>query len=244
MLYSRLGRFICTGFIRLAKEFEGREEVKTEKKIQTEKQSQAGKQSQAEKEPRCLLCGGAPSYRYHCLQVRTLPIRDLGGERKVQALGDFVDYAVCGDCAGKKLREVQAGMQSALPRLLLFAAILAAGAGLALFFHGKETAYFFFGLICILGGLLGLIGTVQTVREKKEAYKGKGEKEQLSLAAWEALTGGAPKKQGDENLTYIPVDSYTLSRKKGDLMVLYNLLPDIAVEAYKRIHAERDARPR
>ena len=45
-----------------------------------------------------------------------------------------------------------------------------------------------------------------------------------------------PRKNGEEDLTYIPVDSETLSRKNGDLMILYDLIPDIAKEAFRRIH--------
>jgi len=38
------------------------------------------------------------------------------------------------------------------------------------------------------------------------------------------------------DLTYIPVNGKSLKRKNGDLMILYGLLPEIAVEAWKRMH--------
>ena len=47
----------------------------------------------------------------------------------------------------------------------------------------------------------------------------------------------APKKHDINDITYIPVDEETLARKNGDLMILYDLLPEIAIEAHKRIHA-------
>ena len=40
------------------------------------------------------------------------------------------------------------------------------------------------------------------------------------------------------SLTYIPISEKTLRRKNGDLMILYHLLPEIAVEAWNRIHPE------
>jgi hypothetical protein len=51
---------------------------------------------------------------------------------------------------------------------------------------------------------------------------------------------GAPKKDDINDITYIPVDEKTLARKNGDLMVLYDLVPEIAVEAHKRIHGQTE----
>ena len=48
----------------------------------------------------------------------------------------------------------------------------------------------------------------------------------------------APKKEDMNDLTYIPVNEKTRSRKNGDLMILYNLLPEIAVQAWKHLHPE------
>ena len=58
----------------------------------------------------------------------------------------------------------------------------------------------------------------------------------LSSARALALTS-APRKQGDEDLSYIPAEKALLPAKKGDLMVLYDLLPEIALEAWKQIEA-------
>ncbi len=48
----------------------------------------------------------------------------------------------------------------------------------------------------------------------------------------------APKKYKNNDVTYIPITSRTLSMKNGDLMVMYKLLPEIAVKAYDLIHSE------
>ena len=64
--------------------------------------------------------------------------------------------------------------------------------------------------------------------------------EALEEAAWDVYLAEAPKKEGQNDLTYIPVNEKTLARKNGDLMILYRLLPEIAVEAWKRIHGEKE----
>ena len=63
--------------------------------------------------------------------------------------------------------------------------------------------------------------------------------EGLRSCAWECMIQGAPKKNDVNDITYIPVDETTLARKNGDLMILYDLLPEIAVQAYEKIHAEK-----
>ena len=64
------------------------------------------------------------------------------------------------------------------------------------------------------------------------------EAEALQEAAWDVFIAEAPKNEDVNDLTYIPVNEKTRSRKNGDLMILYNLLPEIAVEAWKRLHPE------
>ena len=55
-------------------------------------------------------------------------------------------------------------------------------------------------------------------------------------AAWEALPQTASKKEGDNDLTYIPVTEKVLSMKNGGLMIEYKLLPAIAAQAWERLH--------
>ena len=53
-------------------------------------------------------------------------------------------------------------------------------------------------------------------------------------------TAEAPKKENENDLSYIPVNEKTLARKNGDLMILYHLLPEIAVEAWNKLHKEEN----
>lgn len=52
------------------------------------------------------------------------------------------------------------------------------------------------------------------------------------------FTAEAPKKENENDLTYIPINEQTLRRKNGDLMILYDLLPEIAVQAWNRLHGK------
>ena len=54
-------------------------------------------------------------------------------------------------------------------------------------------------------------------------------------AAWEAFSNALPKKDEDNDLTYIPINKKTLAMKNGDLMIMYNLLPEIAKKAWSEI---------
>ena len=77
---------------------------------------------------------------------------------------------------------------------------------------------------------------VRGAREKERALRKLPEGEALEEAAWDVYVSCAPKKENENDLTYIPVNDRTRARKNGDLMILYRLLPEIAVEAWKRLH--------
>lgn len=58
----------------------------------------------------------------------------------------------------------------------------------------------------------------------------------MEQAALELLLSSAPKKAGDSDLTYIPVNEKTLTMKNGDLMIVHRLLPEIAIRACNMMH--------
>ena len=117
-----------------------------------------------------------------------------------------------------------------------FAAILALGALLAALTWNGEGALRMMGLAMVACGLLGSFGNWQRVTKKKRMYAAFSPEEALSQAAWDVFLDKAPKKYDINDITYIPIQEQTLSRKNGDLMILYDLLPEIAVQAYNRIH--------
>ena len=169
-------------------------------------------------EEKCVRCGGEAAYPIRAQEVRTLHVRSIGGEKRVQALGDEKHGAVCEACARKQLALSLDPVRAAKPQLLTFGAVIAAGIliGAATLLFVKESRQVFL--------LLGIAALPEA--------------EALEEAAWDVFTAEAPKKEDVNDLTYIPVNEKTLRRKNGDLMVLYKLLPEIAVEAWKRLHAE------
>ena len=175
-------------------------------------------------------------YEFDVLEVQTLHIRDLTGEKRVQALGEFGKYAVCADCARERLEKTMDVRQSARTGIIRFGAVLLAGILLAGWFWRAGGPMRLLGLAAVLCGVLGIYAAVQGSLERRNHYAACSEEDALWQSAWEVMVDQAPKKSDDSDLTYIPVTSKTLSMKDGDIMIHYDLLPEIAVKAYEQIH--------
>ncbi len=188
------------------------------------------------------VCGketGSGAYPLRVLSVRTLHIRDLDRERRVQALGEFSDHEVCADCARGRLDADGSFLASARPKLLRFGAVLLAGVliiALSSAFPDGSRVFLMLGLAAVFCGAAGMGSAWKQGKERSARLAGMSREEALREAAWAAFLDSAPRKNGDEDLSYIPVNEETLRRKNGDLMILYDLLPEIAVEAHRRIH--------
>ena len=193
-------------------------------------------------EDRCVRCGSPAVFPIRALEVRTLHVRSIGGERRVQALGDEKDSAVCEQCARKQLNLSMNPAQAAKPQLIRFGAVAAAGllveAVTFLFVMDSRQVFILLGIAALICGALGIYDALQKAREKARSLGALPEAEALKEAAWDVFTAEAPKKEDINDLTWIPVNEKTLQRKNGDLMILYRLLPEIAVEAWNRLHGK------
>ena len=183
-----------------------------------------------------MACGDPCAYTFRALEVRTLHVRDLDREKRVQALGEMRDFGVCAACAERELDGILSYGRPLLRRCLPFAVILLAGAALSVFPPGGDRVFFLLGLAAVLCGILGIIPSVSQAVKKARVWRTLPREQALSQAAFEAAVRHAPAKDGDTDLTYIPVNDETLRRKNGDLMILYHLLPEIAVQAHKILH--------
>ena len=174
----------------------------------------------------------------------SLHVRSIGGERRVQALGDEKESAVCANCARDRLNLSLNPVKAAKPQLLSFGAVFAAGlaviAATCLFVRESRQVFILLGIAALVCGILGIYDALRRAKEKASLLAGLPESEAMEEAAWDVFTTEAPKKEDINDLTYIPVNEKTRSRKNGDLMILYNLLPEIAVEAWKRLHPENN----
>lgn len=195
-------------------------------------------------EDKCIRCAGQAVYPIRALEVRTLHVRSVGGERRVQALGDEKQAAVCVSCAREQLNLSLNPVKAAKPQLFSFGAVFTAGlaviAAAVLFVRESRQVFILLGIAALICGILGVYDALRRAKEKAAALRALPEAESLEEAAWDVFVAKAPKKEDINDLTYIPVNEKTRSRKNGDLMILYNLLPEIAVEAWKRLHPENN----
>ena len=186
---------------------------------------------------KCIKCGSETAdYHFRVLQVQTLHVRDLNKEKRVQALGNFEEYDVCAACAEEKYQKYMDNRAALRKAVLLYGAMTLAGLLLAIFFWNAMAAFRMTGLGLTIGGGLCLYYGIHNAGAKKREMSAMTREAALYACAWECLIDGAPKKNDINDITYIPVDETTLARKNGDLMILYDLLPEIAVQAHKRIH--------
>ena len=190
---------------------------------------------------KCIRCGGPADHPVKALEVRTLHVRSLSGERRVQALGDEMSSAVCDRCAREQLVLALDPVRAAKKHLVSFGAVFIAGllivAAAFLFLKGKKV-FVLLGLAAVVCGVLGIADALHKARKKRNDLRNMPENEALEEAAWDVFTAEAPKKENENDLTYIPVNEQTLRRKNGDLMILYHLLPEIAVQAWDRLHGK------
>ena len=189
---------------------------------------------------KCIRCGGPAAYPIRAIEVRTLPVRGLGGERKVQALGDEKESCVCERCAREQLNLSLDPVRAVKPQLVRFGAVFAAGllieAVTFLFLKDNRQVFLLLGIAALICGVLGIYDVLKKAKEKSASLRALPEAEALEEAAWDVFVAAAPKKEDVNDLTYIPVNEKTLQRKNGDLMILYHLLPEIAVQAHKILH--------
>ena len=192
---------------------------------------------------KCLKCGHESDFAFRALTIRTLPVRDLSGEKKVQAIGDFQDFGVCASCAAQTLSVKKDIRRNVGKKFGGFALVAVAGILLeaaAFLFLNAERVYVLLGLAAIACGLIGMYSSAKDGMEEKNRISSMSNEDALRYAAWACVLENAPKKDLDADLSYIPVDRETRKRKNGDLMILYDLLPQIAVKAHKMICEDYD----
>lgn len=192
-----------------------------------------------EVEERCLKCGADGDYTFDVLAIQTLHVREMGGERKIQSLGFRQTYQICRSCAMDHLRKITDTKGMILPMILKFGLVLIAGLILTGLTWNMDLPLRIPGFAAILTGAAGIAEGWRRVISRAGEYKALSEEERVRQAAWDLLLETAPKKTEEgSDLTYIPIDEKTLKYKNGDLMILYDLLPDIAIRAHKLIHGQ------
>lgn len=187
----------------------------------------------------CACCGRQEEgYAFRALEIRTLHLRELQGERRVQGLGEFRQCAVCRACAQKRLEETL-GPWRVLPRRLLpFGVILLLGVLVLAVLPSGERPVRFFGAAAVICGALGMGSTIRAALKTRRTYAALPREKALEEAAWACALSALPRKDGDADVTYLPVTEETLALDANALALRFQLLPPIAKEAVKRIAAE------
>ncbi len=187
----------------------------------------------------CGKCGASDAkYSFRMLEVQTLHVRDFTRDNRVQALGLFHDGCVCKWCAVDELDKIIHPRNTLIKKLLPFVGVLIFGILVLIFTWGIARAFTVLGIAGILCGILGIGSIINTINKKRKEYAFMEYDEAERRAAWECMLSVLPKKIGDNDMTYIPIDEKTLKMKNGDLMILYDLLPDIAKKAWNMIHGK------
>lgn len=184
----------------------------------------------------CLKCGGPGDFPFRVLEVHTLHVRDLDGEKRVQALGEFREYAVCASCAQARLDRALRPGGFLGKKLAPFLAVLVFGLAVTAVCWSGETALRLLGAAGVFCGAAGSVSVLQRAGREKRVFASLPPEGALRRAAWESLLEAAPRKAGDNDLTYIPVNPETLALKNGDLGIVYDLLPAVAKQAWNRLH--------
>ena len=190
---------------------------------------------------KCVRCGSPAELPVRALEVRTLHVRGMAGERRVQALGDEKNSAVCERCAREQQAVSLDPVRAAKSRLLSFGAVIAVGLiieAVTFLFLDRHRIGILLGIAALVCGALGIYDILRRAKEKAASLRALPEQDALAEAAWDVYLAEAPKKENENDLSYIPVNEKILARKNGDLMILYHLLPEIAVEAWNRLHKE------
>ena len=188
----------------------------------------------------CLECkNNTPdSLRFRVLEVHTLHIRDFDGERVVQALGEFQEYDVCTACASREVQAVLLPAKRIMMMCFPFAVLSVVGIVLSLFlaFGDFMPAVRAVGPIAFVVGIIGICGKAREILLERESVSKMNHYEALRYSAWQLLLRNAPKKYGDNDITYIPVNDETLRMNANELSERYNLLKTISLKAHDILH--------
>lgn len=184
----------------------------------------------------CAHCGKAGAeYIFQALEIRTLHLRELRGERWVQGLGELRWCAVCQNCARKRLDSLRTPWTRLFRRLLPFGIVLLFGVGVLGLLRPAERPFQMFGAAATICGAVGLVSTIRSAWRLQRAWSTKPPEVALEDAAWDYALEILPRKKDDADITYLPINQETRAMDHAELSRRFDLLPPIAKEAEERI---------
>ncbi len=183
----------------------------------------------------CIHCNKSRNdYPFRVIEIQTLHVRDISGEKYVQAKGKTADFSVCQDCAEKYLSSVSSFGSELVRKILPFALVAVFGVLCTIFLKSDLMYIRMLGPIAILCGIIGIVVKTRDLRSRKKTFEGYSKEKALQQAAWNVLIESLPKKNGDQDITYVPVSGDTKKMNLKELALAYDLIPAIA----KQVKAE------
>ena len=191
----------------------------------------------------CINCkkNSPDALNFRILEVHTLHIRDFDGERVIQALGEFQEYDVCMACASEEVQALLLPAKRIMMRCVPFALLVIVGIALSLLltFRDIMPALRVLGPMAIVVGIIGIAGKVREILSEREAVSKMSRDDAVRYCAWQLVLRNAPKKYGDNDITYIPVNDDTMRMSVRELAENYELIPAIANQVRLNFSQER-----
>ncbi len=184
----------------------------------------------------CRGCGRDAQIVIRLQEVLTLRIRALDGERRVQALGAVLDEGLCHGCLDAYIGRLAKPGEQIGKAVLLFGGIALSGLALLIvppLLMNLDLSLP--GAAAVLMGAAGLYVRLREIRGRRETVKGTDAEENRGRYAFEYLAGLLPKKEGENDLSYVPLDGRTAALNPGALAAAYGLLPQIAQQLAEKL---------
>ena len=180
----------------------------------------------------CLKCNkNEMGFEFDVLEVHTLHIRDFDGEKRVQALGGSKRWTVCSNCAADRLAQAVSPRKRIIKNCLPYILVLVIGIVLLFFTRNAVPSLKLVAPAAIFCGIAGAIAAFQKEQKQSASLKALPKDKALREAAWICLLEQAPKKQNDNDITYIPKEALVSCQDANSLALQYDLLPAIAKQA-------------
>lgn len=179
--------------------------------------------------------------KFRALEVHTLHIRDFNGERIVQSLGEIREYEISMACAEREVQALLFPAKRIITKCLPFFLLTILGLALSFLLTFGEflPALRAIGPIAFLVGLTGIAGKVRESLRERDSVSKMNHDEAVKYSAWTLVLRQAPKKSGDNDVTYIPLNDETERMSAEELAEKYNLLSAIA----RQVNSTKKERP-
>ena len=184
----------------------------------------------------CKGCAGKADIVLPLQEVLTLRVRGMDGEKRVQALGQEMEAGLCHACLDQYIGRLAEPKEEIRKATLMYGGI--ALAGLAMFFIPASAMGFdlrFPGAGAFVIGALGFIRRYQAIQERKKAIVSADAEENRNVYMLEYLHTLLPKKEGENDLSYVPLRDREAAMNIGTLAAAYGLLPGIAQQLSLRL---------